>query len=148
MSFIYKQKHYKIHFLLFILILLCLIIISSTIGVADISFFQSIRIILSKFPILNKFIYIGDIKLIFILIILKIRLPRILLSGLVGMGLSIVGVTFQGMFKNPMADPYVLGVSSGSALGATIAIVFGFEYSWCNIYNGFYWRYYNHYNRI
>lgn len=129
MSFIEKRKHYNIQFLLFLLVLFCLIIISCTLGAADISFFQAIRIILSKIPILNKFIIMNDIKDTSILIVLKIRLPRILLAGLIGMGLSIVGVTFQSLFKNPMADPYVLGVSSGSALGATIAIVMGFEYS-------------------
>jgi len=47
------------------------------------------------------------------------------LAGLVGVNLSLVGSVYQGIFKNPMADPYVLGVSSGSALGAAIAIVFG-----------------------
>ncbi|MDD3225807.1 MAG: iron chelate uptake ABC transporter family permease subunit [Clostridium sp.] len=128
-SFIDKRKNYKIQFLFLTLILFCLIIISSTLGAADISFFDVIRILLSKVPILNRFIYIKDIDETSMLIILKIRLPRILLAGLIGIGLSIVGVTFQGLFKNPMADPYVLGVSSGSALGASIAIVLGFDYS-------------------
>lgn len=129
MDFIDKRKHYNVKFLLFILILFCLIIVSSTLGAADISFFKAIRIILSKVPLLNKFIYTGDINSTSVLILLKIRLPRILLAALIGIGLSIVGVTFQGLFKNPMADPYVLGVSSGSALGASIAIVLGFDYS-------------------
>ncbi len=56
-------------------------------------------------------------------IILKLRLPRIIESIFVGMALSIAGAFFQGLLRNPMAEPYILGVSSGSALGATIAIV-------------------------
>ena len=48
-----------------------------------------------------------------------IRLPRLLLAVAVGMGLSICGVIMQAIVKNPLADPYVLGVSSGASLGAT-----------------------------
>ncbi len=58
-------------------------------------------------------------------IITSIRLPRILLAGMVGGILSIVGVVFQAIFKNPMADPYVMGVSAGASFGATLGIVFG-----------------------
>ena len=59
-------------------------------------------------------------------IILNLRLPRAIESAIVGMGLSVVGTFFQGLLRNPMADPYVLGVSSGAAFGATIAIILGF----------------------
>ena len=58
-------------------------------------------------------------------IILTLRLPRVIESALVGMGLSVVGAFFQGLLRNPMADPYVLGISSGAAFGATIAIIMG-----------------------
>lgn len=58
-------------------------------------------------------------------IILNLRLPRAIESAVVGMGLSVVGTFFQGLLRNPMADPYVLGVSSGAAFGATIAIILG-----------------------
>nr|WP_255549591.1 iron ABC transporter permease [Thermoanaerobacter sp. CM-CNRG TB177] len=59
-------------------------------------------------------------------IILNLRLPRVIESAVVGMGLSVVGAFFQGLLRNPMADPYVLGISSGAAFGATIAIILGF----------------------
>jgi len=59
-------------------------------------------------------------------IILALRLPRVIEAAVVGMGLSVAGAFFQGLLRNPMADPYVLGISSGAALGATIAIVLGF----------------------
>lgn len=53
-----------------------------------------------------------------------IRLPRIIAAALVGAGLATAGTAMQGLFKNSMADPYIIGTSSGSALGAAIAIVF------------------------
>ncbi|MBN1624910.1 MAG: iron ABC transporter permease [Deltaproteobacteria bacterium] len=63
------------------------------------------------------------------LIILRIRLPRILLAGLVGFALSVGGVVFQAILRNPLADPFILGVSSGSAFGAVIAIALGLGFS-------------------
>jgi len=53
-----------------------------------------------------------------------VRLPRILGAALVGGGLAVAGCAMQGLFRNPMADPYLLGTSSGGSLGAAIAIVF------------------------
>jgi iron complex transport system permease protein len=58
-------------------------------------------------------------------IILNIRMPRVALSVLVGMGLAASGAGMQGLFRNPMAEPYVLGMSSGAATGAAFAIVLG-----------------------
>jgi iron complex transport system permease protein len=58
-------------------------------------------------------------------IILSLRFPRALLAGLVGAGLSVSGVIFQALLKNPLADPYILGVSSGAAVGAIVAILMG-----------------------
>lgn len=54
-----------------------------------------------------------------------IRLPRIILAMLVGMGLSVVGIVIQAIVKNPLADPYILGISSGASLGATMAVMLG-----------------------
>ena len=59
------------------------------------------------------------------LIIFRIRLPRALMAYAVGACLSVSGVTMQGIFKNPMAEPHILGVSSGAALGAAITLIFG-----------------------
>jgi len=63
------------------------------------------------------------------LIVLKIRLPRIILAGLAGFSLALGGVVFQAVLRNPLADPFVLGVSSGSAFGAVLAIFFGLGFS-------------------
>ena len=58
-------------------------------------------------------------------IVYRIRLPRVILAILVGMGLAMSGAVFQGAFRNPLAEPYILGVSSGAALGVTIYTVVG-----------------------
>jgi len=57
------------------------------------------------------------------LIVFELRLPRILLGMLVGAALSVAGAGFQALLRNPLADPYVLGVSSGAALGAIVALL-------------------------
>ncbi len=56
-------------------------------------------------------------------IVMDLRLPRVLTAMLVGMALAVSGVTFQGLLRNPLADPYVLGTASGAALGAAIAVL-------------------------
>ncbi len=56
-------------------------------------------------------------------IIWKVRMPRVILGFLAGGGLSVCGAAYQGIFRNPMADPYILGVSSGAALGASLGII-------------------------
>ena len=58
-------------------------------------------------------------------IVLEVRLPRVLLGALAGGGLSLVGAAFQALLRNPLAEPYILGVSGGAALGATSAIALG-----------------------
>src|SRR5260370_273740 len=57
------------------------------------------------------------------LIVVNIRLPRILLGIIVGASLSVAGTSFQALLRNPLADPYVLGVSSGASLGAILALI-------------------------
>ena len=56
-------------------------------------------------------------------IVLDLRLPRVLSAMVVGLGLAVAGATFQGLLRNPLADPYVLGTASGAALGAAIAVL-------------------------
>ena len=59
------------------------------------------------------------------LVIEQIRLPRIIVGAAVGMALGVAGATMQGLFRNPMADPGIIGVSAGGALGAVVAIATG-----------------------
>lgn len=56
-------------------------------------------------------------------IVIELRLPRVLTAVVVGAGLAVAGATFQGLLRNPLADPYVLGTASGAALGAAIAVL-------------------------
>ena len=58
-------------------------------------------------------------------IVVDVRLPRVLLGAVAGAGLSIVGVALQSLLRNPLAEPFVLGVSGGAAAGATVAIIVG-----------------------
>ncbi|MCJ8007887.1 FecCD family ABC transporter permease [Lederbergia wuyishanensis] len=57
-------------------------------------------------------------------IVMNIRLPRVVLAGLVGASLAVAGAAFQGLLRNPLADPYTLGVSSGASVGAVVVIFF------------------------
>jgi iron complex transport system permease protein len=58
-------------------------------------------------------------------IVWELRLPRVLLAGIVGAGLAVVGVAVQALVRNPLADPYILGISSGASVGAALVILFG-----------------------
>ncbi|MCY9163694.1 FecCD family ABC transporter permease [Bacillus atrophaeus] len=60
-------------------------------------------------------------------IMMNIRLPRVVLAALVGAALSLAGTAFQGLLKNPLADPYTLGVSSGASAGAVMTLFFGLQ---------------------
>ncbi|RME68017.1 MAG: iron ABC transporter permease, partial [Nitrospirae bacterium] len=77
---------------------------------------------LSKGPVRIDFFHMDDLQRE---IILRVRLPRVLLSGLVGAALSVSGVLFQYVMKNPLADSFTTGVSSSAALGAVLAILIG-----------------------
>ncbi len=58
-------------------------------------------------------------------IIWNIRLPRVVLAGLVGAMLSLAGASYQGVFRNPLVDPYLLGTAAGAGLGATLVFIYG-----------------------
>ncbi len=127
MTYITKKNHFRILFFLLLFSLFFLIVFASTLGVAKIPLGDSAKIILNNIPLIKEQISLEGINESYIIIINKIRFPRIILSALIGMALSSSGVIFQGIFKNPMADPYVLGISSGAAFGVTLAVVFGLE---------------------
>jgi len=122
--------HSKAGFYSFVFILLILALVSIgvsvSLGQVDIPLGQSYRILLYK---LTGFV-IGDPNEIvagaYTDIIWSIRFPRVLLALLVGAGLSLCGMVMQATVQNPLADPYILGISSGASLGATFAILIGF----------------------
>lgn len=67
-------------------------------------------------------------------IVWQIRMPRVLLAGLVGASLAIAGAAFQSLLKNPLADPYTLGVSSGASVGAVATLFFGISIPYLGIF--------------
>lgn len=110
-------------------LLLVIIVISASVGAAEISLLSSLRILLSRIPFFGRFVDVSDILPKYRTIVLDIRLPRVLLSGLTGCGLAVSGAVLQGLLRNPLADPQVLGISSGAAFGAAMAITLGLTYS-------------------
>ncbi|MCD6489305.1 MAG: iron ABC transporter permease [Thermodesulfobacterium sp.] len=85
---------------------------------------------------LNEIFHIFDLKDIpEKAILMDIRLPRVLLAGLVGASLSGSGVVLQGIFRNPLVDPFILGISAGAAFGCAITV--GFLPDWSIQFNAF-----------
>jgi len=120
---IQQKKKWKLIHIGLILGLFLTVIIATTLGTVNIGFMESVRMVIHNIPLMDRYIDVSHIPKNHLVILQDIRLPRILLSVLVGIILSVSGVTFQGMLKNPMADPFIIGISSGAALGATIGIV-------------------------
>lgn len=99
------------------------IVLSLNVGSAQIPFCTVLRILAKRMPFLANLVASSSVPYVEETIIIQIRMPRILAGALVGAALATAGVVYQGIFKNPMADPYVLGVSAGAAVGASLAIV-------------------------
>ncbi len=109
--------------LLALLVLLALtMLLAIAVGTATIPIQDVLSIIMSKIPGLQNLVT-STYPSSWETIVIGIRLPRVLLGGLVGASLAVAGTCMQGLFKNPMADPYVIGISSGAALGAASTLV-------------------------
>ncbi|WP_027339290.1 FecCD family ABC transporter permease [Halonatronum saccharophilum] len=113
----FRRKE-EVVFLILFMVLGFSIIIALSSGVAGISFLDLLK---------------GELSSIEETILIDIRLPRVILAGLVGLALASSGVAFQGLFNNVMADPYIIGISAGASLGAVIAINFGLDYYFLGI---------------
>jgi iron complex transport system permease protein len=103
------------------LLLAVVIIVSAGLGYIKIPFMDVFRIVLSK--ISGQGTMLNSMDKLFPVVVVDVRLPRILTAAIVGAGLAISGVVFQGILLNPLADPYTLGVSAGAAFGASLAIL-------------------------
>lgn len=110
--------------IILLIILIALIVLSSAIGAANLSIKLTLKTLGSIIPGIKNLIDASDISPQDIKVIFDIRLPRIFMAIIVGIALSSSGVIFQGVFRNPMADPYIIGVSAGAAFGATIGLLF------------------------
>jgi len=113
-----KFMHWKMDMAYLIAILCLTIVLATAIGPVYVSPREIVSLIWYKLQLGEAPSSVTDI------IIFDIRLPRTFLAILVGIALATAGTTLQGLFKNPMADPYVIGISSGAAVGAAISITF------------------------
>ncbi len=118
-----KRKGKGTLLLMMVFLLIFVSVFSVSWGDVKIPFRETYSILLRLLK--NSILGISEKKGSWDTIIFNIRLPRILAAIAVGMGLSSVGCAYQGIFRNPMADPYILGISSGATLGAAIMIVLG-----------------------
>lgn len=121
------KMHKSRLFIILIIILIFMAIFAMSMGDVKIDFFKTYEIAFLKIKSLLGYSYNFDSTQE--LIISNIRFPRIVASIFVGAGLAVAGCAYQGIFRNPMADPYILGVSSGATLGATIMIVLNIGFS-------------------
>jgi iron complex transport system permease protein len=102
--------------------LVAALLVSLAVGPLQVSFGSIVRSALSYLPFLHLHqpLDAQDRAILW-----QIRAPRVVLAALVGGMLAIAGSAYQGVFRNPLADPYLLGVAGGAGLGATLAIVYG-----------------------
>jgi len=124
-SHLRRVSHWKLYFVLLTGILLLVFIFSLNIGFSHISFDNILKILAKNVPILGDFVEFSGFSEVQESIIIHIRLPRVLGGALVGVALAVAGVAYQGIFRNPMADPYTIGAMGGASFGAAVAIVLG-----------------------
>lgn len=123
-----RAKRWKLVIAGLIVSLVVTIIVSLNIGYTFISYSDILTFLGARMPGINNFIDTTSFsreQLANQAIIIDVRLPRILSALIIGAALSASGTLFQGVFRNPMADPYVLGVSAGASVGVGIAILWG-----------------------
>ena len=115
------QQAFALQLVALAVILVLIIGVSSSLGYIELGLWDVARIVLGK--LLGQPQWYGDMKEVLPVVVFDVRLPRILTAAIVGGGLAVSGVVFQGILLNPLADPYTLGVSAGAAFGASAAIL-------------------------
>lgn len=110
-----------------LLVLLISLVMCVSIGSAEISFIDVWRIIFSR---INQRIDVSDIRPGIQNIVIYLRIPRALLGMVVGASLAVSGIAMQAFTKNPLSEPYVLGISSGASVGAVLSIVSALVLPW------------------
>ena len=110
-----RQRRYVLLLAVMLVLLFIIIVLSFWVGYYPLTPVQVLNAFLSKFG------FKGDILPQAVTIFWNIRLPRILSALFIGASLSVAGATYQGMFRNPLVSPDILGVSSGASLGAAFA---------------------------
>lgn len=107
---------------LLIIIIIVLVGYSVTIGVSKIGALDVFKIISQQIFGFPKDVTVGEGQ---ITVIMTLRIPRILMALLTGLNLAVTGAIYQALFKNDMADPFMLGISSGASLGAGLGFIIG-----------------------
>ena len=102
------------------IVLLAVGLVALAVGPANVSLEATARILISHLPGVG---ISEEVSPAWRNIIWEVRLPRVLLAGVAGATLAMAGATYQGVFRNPLADPYLIGVATGANLGATIVAV-------------------------
>jgi iron complex transport system permease protein len=119
-----RSSKWKLTVAALIILLGVVIIVCLNIGFAPISLSEIMAILGKQIPFLNSSISSSSVSPVNEAIIMQIRLPRILAGALAGAGLAAAGVMYQGVFRNPMADSYLLGASAGASFGYTLAAIY------------------------
>lgn len=121
---IYGHKTMKKSALFFVLVAVCVVVMVLAVGIGSVNIMpvDTVNIVLNKMFNVSPF---GEISEISRAIVLNIRIPRSILAFICGAALAVSGVIMQSVLRNPLASSFTLGVSSGAALGAGIAILFG-----------------------
>jgi iron complex transport system permease protein len=114
-------------FLVLLVLLAEATVLSLATGPAPLPAGKALRILLSPLPYLHGLA--ADAGETERNIVFQVRLPRFLLALLVGASLAVAGVVLQSLFQNAMADPAIIGVSAGGALGATVAVMLGLDFA-------------------
>lgn len=126
MAFTFPWTTFNVGLILLIIIAL----MAAGFGSVSIPPFTVLEILVSKIPGLNVTF---DGPETYDVILTQLRLPRVVLAGLVGGALSLSGGAYQGLFRNPLADPYLIGVASGAGLGAILVLAGGFTNSYLGV---------------
>lgn len=105
--------------------ILILLIISGTTGTVEVSFLEAAQIVTGHLVPNMPWMSDGSLSTLQDQAVWQFRLPRTLLAGVAGAGLALAGALMQVTVRNPLAEPYILGVSSGASVGAVLVIVFG-----------------------
>jgi iron complex transport system permease protein len=111
---------YRIWVALLVMGLLAAIVLATGMGYIRISPAEVVQILMARLT--GEVGWLAGLDDVYPFVVLDVRLPRILCAVMVGGGLALSGVVFQGILLNPLADPYTLGISSGAAFGAALAL--------------------------
>ena len=122
-----KRRRATVVILVLAVTFVCCVVVAASFGAVAIPFGEVIRMLIARLPgvsLVPSWSEQAEAN------IFQIRLPRVVTAVVVGAALAAAGAVFQGLLRNPMADPYIIGTSGGAALGATIALLLPIQVIW------------------